>query len=687
MQQKSRVRLGAIRAVFALALGWGSAGFAADAASLVFTGGKVYTLGANQPWAEAIAVAGNSIVFVGSSEEAKAYIGEGTQVEDLGGKLVLPGMISTHDHATAFMPFKAGLVMPNKGEPKWMLEQLKAYIAEHPDGPYYSFGGAFEGQVMITREEIDAIVSDKPFLMIGQGGHGGWANSRALEAAGVAKGKEDPIDSFGRHEDGTPTGEITASPGVFWVVKELGLVKKESIVQAAPQVMEALNSKGIVASYEVMTFPGTEEAVFSAIAELEQRGALTVRLAMCTAIQRPVHIEGALEKLKKYGPMYSSEFFNVNTLKIHGDGAFENRTAAVLAPYPGQPDWNGFLAMPPEQVKEVMLRAAEAGFNIHTHTVGDRAARWALDGFEAVRKAGHDQVRLATGHTMLVDEADKPRFAQLNVSVNTLSPQAIPTDAGKENLDKERYERMMPIGTLAAQGARIGASADFPVFDINPFPSMYMMMTRTELGGDEILPPEADKISLQQAIRSYTIDAAYLLGAESYIGSIEAGKRADLVVLDRDIFAVSPEEMAETLVLKTLVDGRLVFDRAKELGELDVVKVEVTNASLQSAVDIEQLNLLVEDETLGFSACDAEGGEHIQVGPGSKFAPEAVNQALASLADQGHRYARPARAIHWKKDGATYWIQWTRKDDAAILWAYDPEAKQAVEVLRVREKG
>jgi predicted amidohydrolase YtcJ len=545
-----------------------------DAVDYVYTNGKVYTADDDNPWAEAVAVRGSDIVYVGDTAGIDAYIGPNTTVDNLDGKVLLPGMISTHDHATAFMPFRAGLVMPNNGDPKWMLDQLAQYIAENPDGPFFSFGGAFEGAVMITREEIDAIVPDKPFLMIGQGGHGGWANTLALELSGVVKGQPDPIDSYGRHEDGTPTGEITASPGVFWIVKELGLVEKEAIIEAAPPVMENLNSKGVVASYEVMTFPGTEEAVFAAMHELEQRGALTVRFAMCTAIQRPVHIEGALEKLKRFGPMYSSEFFNVNTLKIHGDGAFENRTAAVLEPYPDQPDWYGFLAMPAEQVKDVMLRTAGAGFNIHTHTVGDRAARWALDGFQAVRDAGHHDVRLATGHTMLVDEADKPRFAELNVSVNTLSPQTIPTEAAKLALDQARYERMMPVGTLAAQGARIASSADFPVFDINPFPNMYMMITRKELGGDEVLPPESDRITLEQAIRSYTIDAAYLLGFESFIGSIEVGKRADLVVVDRDIFVVSLEEMAAADVVSTMVNGQIVFDPSSLQDPTDPIRPE-----------------------------------------------------------------------------------------------------------------
>lgn len=656
-------------------------------ADILYTNANVYTMNDASPSAEAIAIKGNTILFAGSEADAKSYTDESTQIIDLGGKQILPGFISTHDHATAFMPFKAGLVMPNNGDPKWMLEQLEKYVAENPDGPFYSYGGAFEGSVMITRQEIDAIIADKPFLMIGQGGHGGWANTKALEMAGVVKGKPDPIDSYGREADGTPTGEITASPGVFWIVKELNMVKKESIITAAPEVMEVLNSKGVVASNEVMTFPGTEEALFSAFSELETENKLTVRFIMCTAIQRPVHVDDALANLKKYGALYSSEFFNVSTLKIHGDGAFENRTASMLEHYPNEPDNSGFLALPQEQVIEVMLETAKMGYNIHTHTIGDGATRWALNGFEKVREAGYNDVRLTTGHTMLVNEEDKKRFAELNVCVNTLSPEARPTEAAKSALHKELYENMMPIGSMLKLGVKVGASADYPVFDINPFPLMYTMMMRKNVGGKESLPPEEDKVTLEQALRMYTVDAAYLMGIESYLGSIEAGKRADFVVVDRDIFTVSPEEMAETKVLQTIVDGKVVFDRNEAIEELNVKKIEVTNPSLQRAIDIEQLNLLVDDEDVRFSVCEPDGHHHdIETDAGSHFAPQAVNQAFAKLSENGHKFILPARAIYWEKDDANYWIQWTTKNDIKTLWAYDPEMNAVVEILQVSEK-
>jgi predicted amidohydrolase YtcJ len=657
-------------------------------ADLVFTNARIYTVNEAQPWAEAVAINGNNIAFVGSSEEADALVGDHTEVIDLEGKTMLPGIITTHDHATALMPVQNGLLMPNKGDKKWMLEQLKEWVATHPDGPFYSYGGAFEGTIMITKEEIDAIIKDKPFLMIGQGGHGGWMNSIALKNSGVVKGKPDPIDAYGRTKDGTPTGEITASPGVWWAATELDMIKKETIKASGPEILAHLSSNGITASMEAMTYPGTEDAAFNAIAELEQEGRLNVRLFMCTTIQRPQHIERALAKLREYGPKHSSEFYNINFLKIHGDGAPENRSARMLEPYPGVEETYGFLAASQEQVKEIMVEAAKSGFNIHTHTIGDGATRWALNGFEAVRKAGYNDVRLMTGHTYLVSPEDKPRYKELDVLANTLSPEAKGNPNVKKVWRASEYNSMIPIGSFLKMGVKVGASADYPVFDVDPFLNMYYMMTRKDLEGGESLGAEEEKITLEQAIRTYTSDAAYFLGAEDYLGSIQVGKRADLIVIDRDIFKVTPEEMAETLVISTMVDGKVVFNREEELGKLEVEKVEVTNPELQSAIDIAKLNLLVkEDKMIGFSVCDAEQEHTGYIEPGSHFAPEEVNKAFSVLLDKDFFYLKPARSIYWEKDNQNYWIQWTAKDDVRVLWAFDPELNKAVEILQVRSKS
>jgi len=176
---------------------------------------------------------------------------------------------------------------------------------------------------------------------------------------------------------------------------------------------------------------------------------------------------------------------------------------------------------------------------------------------------------------------------------------------------------------------------------------------------------------------------------ENKIGSIKVGKLADFVILDRNIMELkNPEELLETKVLATMVDGRFAFDRAKETAKKDVVKVEVTNPALQDAIDIEQLNLLVTDELQGsFNPwCGDVHPAYNRDDRALHFAPEEAKKAFREFPDQGYTFARPARAIHWEKDDKDYWILWILKDDAAVLWAYDPKAGKAVEILQVRDK-
>ena len=541
-----------------------------NAADYVFANGRIYTVNEAQPWAEALAVRGSDIVYVGSAEGVEDFVGDGTEQIDLGGKLMLPGMIGSHEHASMLMAFSSGLTMDMSRDAEIMLDNVREYVVANPAGPFFSFGGAFEGTVDIYRADIDAIISDQPFLMIAASGHGGWANSRALEMAGILKDEPDPIDSFGRDADGTPNGYVASSAAVFYMIDALGLISKEAVLEQAEGVLEAMAEVGITATHEVAYVPGTEEVMFSAISDLEQQGRLTARMVSAPMIQRPRHIEGALEALNRFGPMYSSELFNVNTLKVHGDGAFEGRTAGLLEPYSDMPDSRGLVSLDPEQLRGAMLAAAEAGYNIHTHAIGDWTNRAMLDGMQAVREAGYADVRLTMGHTMLVSDEDKPRFKELDVSVNTFAAEnAIPNPVVLERLGPERYARFMPMKSFLDMGVRVGMSADWPTAPLNPFLQMSIAMARSNPGQAESLPPDSERLTLEDALRAYTLDAAYLIDAETFTGSLEVGKRADLIVVDTDLFSATTDEIAATKVLTTMMNGRIVHgegiaDRSQE---------------------------------------------------------------------------------------------------------------------------
>ena len=188
---------------------------AIPSADTVALNGKIYTMNEQQPWAKAICIKGPDIVYVGSDEEAKKYIGMTTTVADLKGKMVMPGIVSTHEHPLMTMAFTSGLTMEYTEDAGKMLSSLKEYVTNEPDAPAFSFGGSYEGRVEIYRQDIDKIISDRPFLMVAASGHGGWCNTKALEKAGITKNTKDPVDSFQREKDGTPNGYIESSAAVL----------------------------------------------------------------------------------------------------------------------------------------------------------------------------------------------------------------------------------------------------------------------------------------------------------------------------------------------------------------------------------------------------------------------------------------------------------------------------------------
>ncbi len=533
-------------------------------ADTVALNGKVYTVNEKQPWAEAVAIKGTDIVYVGDNKGVKKYIGEDTTVADMKGKFMMPGIVSTHEHALMLMGFTSGLMMEYTQNAAKMLAAVKEYVKEKPDAPMFSFGGAYEGRVDIFRQDIDKIIKDKPFLMIAASGHGGWCNTKALEVAGIKKGEPDPIDSFGREEDGTPNGYVASSAAVVYMLAKLDIITQEAAVAQAPKVLDDFAGNGVTAIFDAGA-PAFEKATFAAMGELEKRGELTMRISASVMTQREYMNEGAFEKMARFVPMYNGEFFKVETFKIHADGSYDGWTAGTIEPYADKPESTGITSFTPELQQEITLRAAKKGYDIHVHTIGYRTVRQTLDTFEAVRKAGYDKVRLTTAHTSLVHPDDKPRFKELDVIVNTFAAMnAVPDETNLSRLGKERYHGWgyQPMKSFLDIGVRVTMSADSPTAPLNPMLQISIAMARKNPGETEFLPPMSEALSLEEAIRAYTIDSAFTLRWDDIIGSIEVGKRADLIVLDRNLFECTTDEIAEANVLATMVNGKVVHEEA-----------------------------------------------------------------------------------------------------------------------------
>ncbi len=553
-------------------------------ADYVLTNGKVYTVNTKQPWAEAVAVKGKDIVYVGDRAGAKTFIGDKTVVTDLKGKTMLPGFIDTHSHTMLVMGISSGLMMDTPpdgvGDKAKMLRAVADYVKANPKGPFFSFGGAFEGLVDINRHDIDKIIADRPFFMVAGSGHGGWANSKALEMAGVIKGKPDPIDHFEREKDGTPTGYVGSSAAVFYTMGTLRLISEESVVANANAVLAASSAYGLTTTFQAGHIQGMEEVFLGALEQLEKTGKLTVRMSVVAAFaQRPIHIEPSLGNIEKFLPRYNSELLRVDALKIHGDGDVGGYTTGMLEPFADNPDKGlGMVSFPDQdQLVRFMLDSAKLGVDhIHMHAIGDRTLRQALDAFEQVRKAGYKDMRLSTGHTNLVHPDDLPRFKELDVFADLHAQYALPLDVSKERLGEKRYnERLFHVKSMIKSGARLTIGSDVPAGDENPFRSIAVAISRREMGQREVLPPADEVLSVEETIQAYTINGAHMLGMEEIIGSIEVGKRSDLIVLDRNLFDLSPEEIALTRVVSTMMNGRVVYDDSvgREEGAEDLIEV------------------------------------------------------------------------------------------------------------------
>ena len=355
ISRRDFIKLGAYAAaVAAMPATFLRAAFAADdaPAGYVATNAKVYTVNKAQPWAEAVVVRGKDIVYVGDNAGAREFMGDDMVAVDLQGKMILPGFVDTHSHTLMVAAVASGLLMETppggRGDKDKMLQAVADWVKTHPDGPFFSFGGAYEGLVDIDRHDIDKVISHRPFLMCAGSGHGAWANTMALEGAGVVKGRPDPIDYFERDPDGTPTGFVGTSAAMMYLLSQLRLVDANGLRATIPKVMAITASYGITTKYDAGIIQGLEDAFYSAIADLEQRGELPVRTsASAYFTQRPFQIEPALAAIRKFSWKYNSEMFRTDTMKIHGDGDFGGRTVGLLEPWTDMPEkGNGMVSFP-----------------------------------------------------------------------------------------------------------------------------------------------------------------------------------------------------------------------------------------------------------------------------------------------------------------------------------------------------
>lgn len=561
----------------------GTASEPTTAADTILANGTIYTIDNKDTVAQAIALKDGKILYVGTAVGAEAYKGSTTTVVDLKGKVVMPGFVDAHVHApgTALTEL-FDIYLYECISIEDTLATIKAFVDAHPDlneywGSGFSIGLANDPKGP-KAEWLDAICADKPIILTSNDGHNMWLNSKALEMNNITKDTPDPAGGL-VHKDpvtGELWGNITDASSLVTMTQTYTAEQEREALKAFQESMHSWGYTSIMSIAPIMVD-------IDRYAELDKNGQLTMRVNLAREITPGEPFDPQLQALVDMKNKYDSDLIDVTTAKIFADGVVEGTTAYLLEPYDAAaglaPDYRAEFYWDPDILDQDFDKIMKAGFQIHVHSIGDASTRLVLDSLEyAQDKNPTVKARNVITHLQLVDDTDKARFGKLGI-IGALQPYWHLKEPGwwdtvdSVNLGKDRAYNEYPVKSLLDNGAILTASGDHPVSPVNnPFWAIEADVTRNLevadfYGVDDItnvddptwLLNPAERVSVADMVKAYTINGAYQLYRENSIGSLENGKYADMIVVDQDIFKANPLNIDKTQVLTTIFNGKVVY--------------------------------------------------------------------------------------------------------------------------------
>jgi predicted amidohydrolase YtcJ len=532
--------------------------FRLPAADLVLTNAHIWTGVPERPWAQAIAIEGNRIAAVSTNDGIQSFITKKTKVIELGDKLVIPGFNDAHIHFLSGSLGLAEVDLTGACSLPEMQRRIADYARKHPREPWILGSGweysCFPESRLPRKEDLDAAVADRPAFLSAYDGHTGWANSKALQVAGI--GKNYTYSGFGEVVLDPQTGEPTGclKEGAQSLVRRLAPPPtREAKLAALEQGLQLAASLGITSMQNASGDPETL-ALFE---ELERQSKLTVRTSLAFSMSPPFQATDLL-RFRELSRRYRSSMLRAGAVKFMLDGVIESHTAAMLAPYSDRPGLSGRLAWTQEEFQDAVTRVDAAGLQIYTHAIGDRAVRAALDAYQhALQVNGPHDARYRIEHIETISPEDLPRFARLGVlaSMEPIHADPATSEVWSRAVGPER------LRSLERAGARLVFSSDWPAcISLNPIHGLHIAVNRQTPDGK---PPGGwipeQRVSLETALRAYTSAGAYASFEEDEKGVLRKGMLADMVVLSRDLFRIPPSEIATAKVVLTIFDGRILY--------------------------------------------------------------------------------------------------------------------------------
>ncbi len=534
-------------------------------ADTVFVNGRVYTVDADRSWAEAVAITGGQISYVGSTAGADMHVGSNTTVVDLDGRMLMPAFQDSHIH-----PISAGMeaaacnlnYLPGVAEYR---SAIAEYAAANPDVPWILGGGwsmvVFGPGGAPNRSIIDELVPDRPVFLSSADGHTGWANTKALEIAGIDRNTPDPID--GRIDRDPETGELIGSlqEGAMRLVSQhIPPASLTARIAGMRYARDMLHGYGITS----ITDASVSRESLAAYQAMENNGELNLRVVGSLWWDRARDESQIADLLALREEFDNGGLLQPTTVKIMQDGVLENYTGAMLEPYLVAGGTRGIPMVEPEFLKQAVTLLDAEGFQVHFHAIGTAAVRQSLDAIEeALIVNGQLGNRHHISHLQVIHPQDVPRFGDLKVIANFQPLWIGYSDYIRElnipAIGEERTGWMYPIRSVHESGGMVAFGSDWSVSTANPFEQIEVAVTHKSIDDASVplfIPDE--RIDLAAAISFFTINAAFLNKHEDRTGSIETGKLADLIVLDKNLFDIDPDDISETKVLLTLFGGRAV---------------------------------------------------------------------------------------------------------------------------------
>lgn len=551
-------------------------------ADLVVLNGRVLTMDPAAPRAQAVALAQGRVLAVGSDDMVMALAGPGTQRVDAGGATVLPGFVESHLHLFMGGTELAHLQLLGVQGAEALGAAIHAYAAANPDRPVIIAQGCdytILGRAL-TRHDLDAIMPDRPVILLAADHHTAWANTCALKAANILEVRAlSPGNEIVMGDDGLATGELRefeAKAPVLALSGEgramAGIATGEEPVPAptAADVLAdcAAMSRGLAhcARHGLTTLVNMDGNLhtLNVLDALRQKGQLSARVRV-PFHYRPHRQTADLAIASDMAARWNDDWLSSGFVKMFMDGVIDSTTAVRLDDYPDQPGYKGAEALhDPDRFAEICIEADRRGLQIAVHAIGDGAVRRVLDGYEAAQKAnGKRDSRHRIEHIELIDRADVPRLVELGVTASVQpchvpGGQDFPFESTMSVIGAKRWPDAYLARELAEAGAHLAFGSDWPVADPNPLRCIQTAVTRPIYGG-----ARDQRVTLHQALAAYTIGGAYAEHTDHHKGMLRPGYLADLVVLSDDIEAVNPDEIGSLWVALTVCGGRVVWDASE----------------------------------------------------------------------------------------------------------------------------